>query len=231
MRRLQIPISTLYKVNPNLFDGFTIPDGLDKKILINNLMRELDALTIIESDPDYLQYAITIWTSKQIFVWQKLYNTLLLKYDPIANYDRTEERVFREDTIASNKYKADERGNVSNEGTYNNQGSNHIDTNSRHDVYGFNMSDAATAYEDYQTTDGSESFDNSHNDSTDTSHNRSSISRDDSIVHNAYKLRAYGNIGVTTTQQMLESERKTVQFNMFDYIIQDFKKEFCLMIY
>ena len=43
--------------------------------------------------------------------------------------------------------------------------------------------------------------------------------------------RAYGNIGVTTTQQMIEQERQTVQFNIYDYIIESFKERFCLMIY
>lgn len=41
----------------------------------------------------------------------------------------------------------------------------------------------------------------------------------------------YGNIGVTTTQQMIEQERNTVKFNIYDYIITEFKKRFCIMIY
>ena len=40
-----------------------------------------------------------------------------------------------------------------------------------------------------------------------------------------------GNIGVTTTQQMIEEQRKTVRFNIYDYIIDSFKKRFCIMIY
>lgn len=48
------------------------------------------------------------------------------------------------------------------------------------------------------------------------------------IVHTG---RAYGNIGVTTTQQMIEQERESVLFNMFQVIIDDFKMRFCLMIY
>ena len=43
--------------------------------------------------------------------------------------------------------------------------------------------------------------------------------------------RAYGNIGVTTTQQMIEEERRIVQFNIIDYIIESFKRCFCLLIY
>ena len=43
--------------------------------------------------------------------------------------------------------------------------------------------------------------------------------------------RAYGNIGVTTTQQMIEQERSISLFDIDQIIIDDFKKTFCLLIY
>ena len=43
--------------------------------------------------------------------------------------------------------------------------------------------------------------------------------------------RSYGNIGVTTTQQMIEQERKIADFDVDHVIIQEFKKAFCLLIY
>ena len=43
--------------------------------------------------------------------------------------------------------------------------------------------------------------------------------------------RAYGNIGVTTTQQMIEEERRVSEFDIDHIIINEFKKTFCLMIY
>ena len=43
--------------------------------------------------------------------------------------------------------------------------------------------------------------------------------------------RAYGNIGVTTTQQMIEEERRVADFDMVQIIIQEFKKTFCLLVY
>ena len=45
------------------------------------------------------------------------------------------------------------------------------------------------------------------------------------------KARMWGNIGVTTTQQMIEEERRISQFNICDYIIESFKRRFCLLIY
>ena len=43
--------------------------------------------------------------------------------------------------------------------------------------------------------------------------------------------RMWGNIGVTTTQQMIEEERRVSEFNISDYIIESFKRRFCLLIY
>ena len=43
--------------------------------------------------------------------------------------------------------------------------------------------------------------------------------------------RMWGNIGVTTTQQMIEEQRGVVKFNMMDHIIESFIKRFCLMLY
>ena len=45
------------------------------------------------------------------------------------------------------------------------------------------------------------------------------------------KGRAHGNIGVTTTQEMLESERRVATFNFYDAVIRDFKKRFLIWVY
>lgn len=43
--------------------------------------------------------------------------------------------------------------------------------------------------------------------------------------------RIHGNIGVTTTQEMLEAERKVSTFTIYDHICADFKTRFCVMVY
>lgn len=45
------------------------------------------------------------------------------------------------------------------------------------------------------------------------------------------EMRAHGNIGVTTTQQMIEQEREVDKFNIYDVILRDFKIEFCVLKY
>ena len=44
--------------------------------------------------------------------------------------------------------------------------------------------------------------------------------------------RTHGNIGVTTSQQMLEQELEvSPKLNVYNYIIDSFKKRFCLLVY
>lgn len=44
--------------------------------------------------------------------------------------------------------------------------------------------------------------------------------------------RTHGNIGVTTSQQMLEQELAVApKLNVYDYIIESFRKRFCLLVY
>lgn len=40
-----------------------------------------------------------------------------------------------------------------------------------------------------------------------------------------------GNIGITTTQDMLKQELDVSQFNVYDYIAKDFKSRFCICVY
>lgn len=46
-----------------------------------------------------------------------------------------------------------------------------------------------------------------------------------------HTLKAYGNIGVTTSQQMLESELEIAKFNIYYKIADMFAGEFTLMVY
>lgn len=46
-----------------------------------------------------------------------------------------------------------------------------------------------------------------------------------------YHRREQGNIGVTMTQDMISKQREIVEFNIYRYITESFKKRFCIMVY
>lgn len=41
----------------------------------------------------------------------------------------------------------------------------------------------------------------------------------------------HGNIGVTTTQQMIKEEREIAEFSLYKMIIEEFMHRFCIMVY
>lgn len=49
--------------------------------------------------------------------------------------------------------------------------------------------------------------------------------------YNTEIVRAYGNIGVTTTQKMLQEEREIVDYDVISVIVSDFKRQFCVLVY
>lgn len=83
-------------------------------------------------------------------------------------------------------------------------------------VYGYN--NLTTPADDSASTNTSAS-----NTSSDSAGTNTSTTAHDSRVH--------GNIGVTTTQQMLQSERDVAMFNIYDVICKDFQKRFLIWIY
>lgn len=58
--------------------------------------------------------------------------------------------------------------------------------------------------------------------------NQGKEAEDTTLTH---KGRLYGNIGVTTTQHLIEEQRELVQFDLQKFIIDDFQQEFLLLVY
>lgn len=67
---------------------------------------------------------------------------------------------------------------------------------------------------------------------TDEATNTGTATTADTETDNSTKKgRAYGNIGVTTTQELIKQEREISEFNIYDHILQGFKSRFCLQVY
>ena len=61
--------------------------------------------------------------------------------------------------------------------------------------------------------------------------NDESNTKTNSINNSKHVGRVHGNIGVTTTQQMLESELSLSAWNVYEHITDLFIEEFCIAIY
>ena len=168
--------------------------------------------TRVMQQPDTLIYncIINIFNLK----WDKLYNTLKLEYNPIWNVDGTEERtITSNDNDTVNKtaqYDKDE----TIENTINHTVTNDTNINN---ISAFNSETFSPLNESVRN--GSETT----NDLTTNIANNSDVENIVNVKeHNTKEtFKRGGNIGVTSTQHLIEEERNTWQYNFFEQVFKD----------
>lgn len=189
----------LYSYRPDLFELLTVPAGIDKGILVDNILTRSADFEVLYSDPDFVHDSLRIWSAKWRRTFERWLKALSVDYDPLSNYDRKEE------------WTDDNKGQSTVKGTTKDQSS--IETDRSISAY----NSATLQPQDKQVT-GSNS--ESSLDNVNTSEN-----------NNVRKGRAWGNIGVTTSQQMLEAELTVAEWNLYDHITDIFLSEYVIPVF
>lgn len=225
--RATLSILGLYQREPTLFDELELPGSMNKDVLIDNILYEAATLEAYYPDPNFMKFMIGRWSFMNQSVWQKLYDTTVLEYNPIFNYDRTEEWSENEQMLDKRTLTGTERetstdnssGEIRSSGT----------VQSELNVSGYNESSYVPREQTIETPDTLTS--NTSETDRIVSIDKNDTENMDRKRDNIRTGRAFGNIGVTTTQQMILQERETVLFNMYKVITDSFIERFCLMIY
>ena len=55
--------------------------------------------------------------------------------------------------------------------------------------------------------------------------------KDNEDISDTFTERRTGNIGITSSQTLVESERSVSEFSIVEYITQSFKERFCILVY
>lgn len=217
----------LSRTGRSLFDYLSMPSGIDKDTLVDNIMMECGEFEVLYSDPEFMRSSIGVWSSKHYRTFDKWITALNIEYNPLENYDRFEDwkDTGTEDTKSSTEDTNNTRSSTTTDlnGSSENSGENE-DKVSAYDSSSYQESEkhdstAKEKHEDTTKTDGS--IDNTAK-SDNTGH------KDDSSVHVG---RIHGNIGVTTSQQMLQSEIDIARFNIINEITNLFMRELCVCVY
>lgn len=193
----------LYNYDPTIFDLMTLPAGIDKEQVKDNILIQSSDFEILYPDPDFIKVAAKRWSDKWYFTFDKWLKALAIEYDPLNNYDRHEEY---EDTGTETR---------ADSGT--SSGTTKSDGTTQHDISAYDSSTMREDTKDTTNATGTDSTSSSSNGTTATSLN--------------HKAHLYGNIGVTTSQQMLEAELQVARFNLIDQITECFINEFCILVY
>ena len=271
----------LYNYDESLLDGlieslpnkYGIPSGytdsyytdvtIDPQTVVENLLVECAEFEILYSDFNALKRIIKIWSAKEKLVWQKMYNTICYKYNPIWNKDG--KSVWTERQTGSGTKKETEKGTKTTNanGTTNDEYTSTSTTTNKTTGTGTNtrtgQDETTGKVSAYNSTDfqnrektNSTASENNSTESTedftgngkvtnsgtktiantgDETNNVSRETSDNSTGETTHEQSETGNIGVTMTQQMITAEREVAMFNIIDFIINDFKERFCLLIY
>lgn len=221
-----LTVEGLYNYDNTLFDGFNIPEGLVKQIAIDAILMRTRELEILYPDFTYMKNRITIWSNKYQINWKKLYDTTVLEYNPIENYDRMEDWTDTDDETSTSA--RDNTRNTTNtvKSTSTNEVMNSVNVTDQNTAFNAGLADHAKQITDGDTTEnGSITNTETGKDTENENVNGGRTGRHTRVG------RAHGNIGVTTSQQMIQSERDLVVFNLYDVIAESFIENFCLMVY
>ena len=255
MMTATMDLMAMYKYDPTLFDNIILPAGVDRDTLINCLIMDTAEMEIIYPRPDFLKTALTTWSYKQLPVWTKLYESTMFEYNPIWNKDGTVTEVETRDLKGSDYTvnNVDRVDNLTDKNTRNFQDqetrnlkdveTRNLQDENAHSVYGFNSSTEAPESKDLNKGTGTDSLDHTgtntldhtgtdtvdHSGRQDIDTTRDTKTTDTGTVK--HERIEQGNIGVTSTQQLIKEEREVDQFNIYDYIINDFRQRFCLALY
>lgn len=205
-----IPIATLYDYDNTIFTNIYIK-GVSKDQLIEHFLLSYGDLTPVYQDPSYLHRHVTSVARSLQWSIDHLWEVTQLEYNPIENYDRIESW---EDKGGGTFQK----GKVDTEETFNKGDITTTFgkvTDSTHKVAAFNSSDPEVANTDNTTDSGSDS----QTFGADSSHGSVTNGLDESTTKGTHEGRIHGNIGVTTSQQMMQSEIDlTKAYNFLDEV-------------
>ena len=205
-----------YQYDKTLFDGIVLPNGIDKDNLVSDIMRNSGDLYPYHQIPEYLKRNINFWFARRLFDFERMYEALRVDYSPIENYDR-KENISRDYENSGSDKASTTLGSSTT--------STHVGTNDNENkVSAYNERDYTNREKDTQNYNSTVTNTGSGTDTTQTEYGLKRKEVED--------IRVHGNIGVTTSQQMIESEISLrAKYDIYKIISKEFEREFLVQIY
>lgn len=215
----------------DLFRYLRLPEGIDKDTLTGNILLRGGEFEVVYSDPDFLQKSISIWSSKWYRTFDKWIKALNIEYSPLENYDRMEE--WTDDRNKKNDNTIDTTDKREGSTTYSDESSEQVKdtTKTENEVSAYDSSSyqphdkSDTDYDSYKS---STSVGDTKEDVSIKGNTKSNGTEDETSKHIG---RIHGNIGVLTSQSMLESELQIAEWNIYEHITDIFLSEYVIPIY
>ncbi len=198
----------MYNFDDTLFDLLTVPSDIDKQTLIDDIMLRGGEFEVVYPDLDFLKYSIGAWSRKYQPTFIRWVNVLNKEYNPIENYDRMENWTDSGSTTGR------------------------MDGNSSGATYGNTSSTNTNLVSAYDAGDNLTTKDRTIINGNDNSTSQSTTGQTSSgTTSGTHDGRVHGNIGVMSTQNMVNQELDLAYRNIYNMMTELFLTEFVLPIY
>lgn len=221
----------LKRLNEGILGELVVPEGVDIELVKDNLLAETAELEVIYPDAYFVQAMIGRWSAKELPVWDRLYKTTLLEYNPIENYDRKEKWTEDENTTRNTDSEASGTSKTETEGTSKQHRENEIEHGQNKYVSAYNETN-------FTPTERTQDSQQEIGDTTQEDDGNVNITAKSGNITDETGKRLLdregkisGNTGFYTKQKMIEQERDIAEYNIIDVIISSFKNRFCLQVY
>lgn len=229
MANYTMTLAGLYNLDETLFDAMIFPKNADKQNFIDSLILSYGSCEPLYPDWDFMKNsAIPAWSIKWKSSIEKVYDLLeKLEYNPVENYDRQENwsdspNITRETQLSgtdTNKQTAGQGSTTKQTGT---------DTNEQK-VSAFNSSGYDPSEQDIMTYGNQTQVTTSGTNTNEFSYGRKDVNTEKGSTEHSGRI--HGNIGVTTTQEMMKSEMSLRKQSFIDYCTGLFANDLLLLVY
>ena len=249
-----LSILGLYNYDDSIFDNMVFPSELStqqKEDIKTEILSECSDFTLIYPDFPFMKTLIGVWSRRELPIWEALYKSTQFEYDPIENYNRYEENTRT--TIDREENSADRTGNRQGSSSKRGDATSTADSTGQSQRGGQSAGESVNGQTAFNSNDfkdvkratstGTETESSTdHNTGTSTAQtNETGVDVEqtaDTLTEDRKRTGAetvinhmHGNIGVTTTQQMIREYRDVSKFDIDDYIVDSFKARFCIQVY
>ena len=235
-------VRALLDWDPTLFDDMFLPEGLDdeegvvRKLITDDIILRHGDTPLFIPEPTVMKYYIQSWSLKMLPVFQRMWNACIAEYDPIENYNRSEYRTETTEDTMGNTRTLDTTNTI--DGEVNESGTDTTTESGTDTTENSVSAENVTTFEpdnkSVRTPDLTRERTPDLKTENDVTTTDSGTITDDGSYDGSLTVDSniHGNIGVTTSQQMLEQELALVpKLDIIRIISDSWAAEFCLAVY
>ena len=213
--------------NGAIWDDIELPEGLDKDILINEILRRNGEFSVVWPDADFLKIQIDFFFKKWKHNFSRWVEAANKEYEALYNVDVTTTTTEEGTNEANSASSGQNNGTVSRSGSGTSNGTSGNTSTESKAAYDSNTFQNTKQIVDSGSTSLSTSENGSETSSATNSESMTSNSEHE-ILTEEYKR---GNQGITMSQELLAAEYNIWLFNLYNQIADIFASEFCVCIY